>query len=149
MSRFYSVFDDAYSIFFRPRLKGDAIQLLEFLKRKHKKIAVFSDSKTYRIMKEMRELGVLKYFDCVITAESIDRYKPNPTGLLLLLDRFKTPKNKSIYIGDMASDVLTAKFAGMNSCAVSDGIDTHELLLDAKPTYAFRTLHGFLKTLQK
>lgn len=148
VNRIYSFFDDLYSMFFRPRLKKDAMLLLEFLKKNNKKVAIFSDSKTYRLMKEMRELGVVKYIDLAISAESINGYKPNPTGVLLLLDRLKTEKKKTVYIGDMVTDILTAKFSGVDSCAVSDGIDTHPILKETGPTYEFRSLSEFFKAVE-
>ncbi len=149
VSRLYSFFDDLYSLLFRAKMKKDALLLLEFLKKNNKKVAVFSDSKTYRLMKEMRELGAFKYVDFALSAESICCYKPNPTGVLLLLDRFKVRKEKSLYVGDMATDVLTAKLAGVDSCAVSDGIDSHSALKEAKPTYEFETLSAFFRTIER
>ncbi|MGA3020704.1 MAG: HAD hydrolase-like protein [Candidatus Micrarchaeales archaeon] len=149
VSRFYSFFDDIYFLLFRPKLKENSLALLDLLRRKHKKIAIFSDSKTYRLVKETRELGVIKYLDCAISAESIDRYKPDPSGLFLISDKLRIPRGRSVYIGDMASDMLTAKFAGMESCAVSDGVDSEALLKDTKPTYLFRNLREFLEALQR
>jgi FMN phosphatase YigB (HAD superfamily) len=148
VNRLYSFFDDIYFLLFRPKVKENSLLLLDFLRKKHKKIAIFSDSKTYRLIKETRELGVAKYIDCVISAESIDRYKPDPSGLFLISDKLKVPRGRSIYIGDMVSDMLTAKFAGMGSCAVSDGVDSEALLKDAKPTYLFRNLCEFSEALK-
>jgi len=148
-SKLYSLLDDVYSVFSKPVLKKSTVELLKFLKKNKKKVAIFSDSKTYRLFKETRELGVLRYFDYVLTAESIKRYKPNPAGLFLLLDKSKTKEARSIYIGDMASDVSTAKYAGMDSLAVSDGVDSHSELAAAKPSYLFRSLDEFLKAFKK
>jgi FMN phosphatase YigB (HAD superfamily) len=149
VSQLYSFLDDIYSLLFRPRLKKDAMLLLQYLKENNKKIAVFSDSKTYRLMKEIRELGAFKYVDFALSAESICCYKPNPTGVLLLLDRLKADKKRSVYIGDMATDVLTAKLSGIDSCGVSDGIDSYTALKQAKPTYEFETLSAFLDAVKK
>jgi phosphoglycolate phosphatase-like HAD superfamily hydrolase len=149
VNRIYALFDDMYSLMFRPKLKKDAIEFLAFLKKNHKKIAIFSDSKTYRLMKETRELDVLKYVDYALSAESIDRYKPDPTGLLVLIDRFNATKVRTLYVGDMTSDILAAKFAKVDSCAVSDGIDLHAQLADARPTYCFKTLREFLNAVEK
>jgi phosphoglycolate phosphatase-like HAD superfamily hydrolase len=149
VNRFYAFFDDLYSIVFRPKLKPEALALLELLKKNRKKVAIFSDSKIYRLAKETRELGVLNKVDFILSAESIDRYKPDPTGLLVLIDRLKARKDRTLYIGDMTSDILAAKFAEVDSCAVSDGIDLHAQLMDARPSYVYKTLRDFMDALKR
>lgn len=148
VSRVYSMFDDVYGLVFRPRLKPDAMRVLELLKRKGKKVAIFSDSKAYRLLKETEQLGVLKYVNIALSAESIGYFKPDPTGLLVLLDRYRVPKRRALYVGDMASDVLTAKLAGLDSCAVADGIDSFDRLKAEKPDYLFAELGSFLESLK-
>ncbi len=149
VSRIYSMFDDAYGVIFRPRLKRGAIPLLSLLKRNGRKVAVFSDSRSYRLLKETEQLGALRYVDTALAAEAVGRYKPNPTGLLVLLDRFKAKKERSVYIGDMASDIMTAKLAGMHSCAVADGIDSFDALKNERPDHLFSSLESFLQALQE
>lgn len=148
VSGFYSAFDDLYGIVFKPKLKHNADMLLELLKKNRKKVAIFSDSKNYRLLKETGALKVLRYVDFALSAESIGYYKPNPTGLLLLLDRFKIAKNKSLFIGDMTTDVLTAKLAGIDSCAMADGISSFEALRTANPNYLFTNMGAFLQALK-
>lgn len=149
VSRLYSTLDDAYSLVFKPKLKNDAASLLGLLKKSRKKVAVFSDSKTYRLRSETGKLGVLRYVDFALSAEAIRYYKPNPMGLLVLLDRFRVPKSRSLYVGDMATDVLTARLAGIDSCGVADGLDSFEALKDANPTYVFTNIGAFLQALRQ
>ncbi len=148
-SKIYSLFDDAYSLIFRPKLKPGALELLKFLKGKGKKIAIFSDSKAYRLLSETKQLGVRDYVDFALSAESISRYKPNPTGLLLLTDRLRVPKEKCLYVGDMAGDILTAKLAGMDSCGVADGIGSLESLSVENPEHVFPRLSSFFQALRE
>lgn len=148
-SRFYATFDDIYSFAFRPKLKPGAAPLLESLKKKRKKVAVFSDSKTYRLLKETSSLGMLRYVDFALSAESIGYYKPDPTGLLILVDRFGVAKKRCLYIGDMAVDMLTARLAGVDSCGVADGIDSYDALKRANPKYLFTKIDLLAKALGK
>ncbi len=140
MLKHYAILYDLYSLFSRPRLKGGSIEVLKALKKKHKKVAVFSDSKRYRLLKEMKNLGIIDYVDFALSAASIGAYKPNPSGLLLIMERMRTGKGKSIYIGDMATDVFTAKFAGISSCAVTDGLNPYDVVKEAKPDYIFGSI---------
>jgi phosphoglycolate phosphatase-like HAD superfamily hydrolase len=148
-NNFYAKLYDTYSRVFRPGLKSGAIDVLKLLKENRKKVAIFSDARTYRLFSETRDLGVLKYVDFALAAESINYYKPNPTGLLLIVDRFRATKARTMYIGDMASDILTAKFAGVSSCGVADGLDGYEGLKSAGAEHVFRDLNAMLSTLSK
>lgn len=147
-NNFYAKLYDTYSRFFRPGLKSGALDVLRLLKRNGKKVAIFSDARTYRLFSETRGLGVLRYADLALAAESIHYYKPNPAGLLLIMDRFKVSKAKTVYIGDMASDILTAKFAGVDSCGVADGLDPYDGLKSAGASHMFRNMSGLLSTLE-
>ena len=146
---FYSTLYDCYTYFFRPGLKKDALAVLKYLKRRGKKVAVFSDAKKYRLYTETRKSGVTEYIDLELSSEAIRYYKPHPAGLLLIMDRFKVGRKRTLYIGDAASDILTAEFAGVDGCGVADGIETYEGLKAARAKYVFRDLDSFLEAVQK
>ncbi len=148
VSRIYSTLDDVYGLVFKPKLKPRAMEMLELLKRKGKKVAIFSDSHSYRLLKEVRMLGVMDHVDLALAAESVGRYKPDPTGLLLISDRFRIGKGRSVYVGDMAWDMLTARLAGMGAIAVADGVDRIAVLKSAEPDRVFIHLGAFLDALQ-
>lgn len=146
-SSFYATLYDTYARFFMPRLKRNAIEVLKLLKARRKKVAVFSDSRTYRLFRETRALGVLKYVDIALAAETIDRYKPDPAGLLLIMNRFKVSKARTVYIGDMATDILTAQHAGVTSWGVADGLDDYDVLKSVGANRVFRDLGSLLSVI--
>ena len=59
-----------------------------------KKIAIFSDSQNYRLMLEAKMLGVLDNVDFILSASSIDSYKPDPSGLMLIAKKYKKDVKK-------------------------------------------------------
>jgi phosphoglycolate phosphatase len=148
-SGFYATIYDIYTHFFRPRLKSNALDVLKLLKARGKKVAIFSDSRTYRLFSETRSLGVLKYADMALAAESINHYKPDPAGLLTIIDRFRVRKARTVYIGDMATDILTAKFAGIASWGVADGLDEYGVLKSVGANRVFRNLSSLLSALSR
>jgi len=77
--RFYSGLYNLYSLFFKPGIKDGSEDLLRMLKERKKKIALFSDGKEYRIRSELAKLRLEEYFDILISADSINIFKPNPT----------------------------------------------------------------------
>jgi HAD superfamily hydrolase (TIGR01549 family) len=135
---------DTYVRVFPPRLKEGAVDLLRHLRRKRKTIALFSDSKSYRLTAELRMLRVFDYFDFVLSASSIGRYKPDPTGILAIVDRFGKDKKRCVYLGDTASDTLAARFAGINACAIGGGLEPYQKLVSVRPDYIYRDLGGIL-----
>ncbi|MCL5413208.1 MAG: HAD family hydrolase [Candidatus Marsarchaeota archaeon] len=146
-SRVYSLAYGVYSIFYKPRLKPGVVELFRLLKKKGKKIAIFSDSNKFRLAIEVNKLGIMDYADFVLSADSIKRFKPDPTGLIEIMNQFGYKKEKCVYVGDMASDVFAAKFAGLKMCAVADGVDSYELLKVVGADYIARSV-GMIKKLR-
>ena len=133
-------FYDMYVKFFPPKLKPGAQELLQHLRRKRKKVTIFSDSRSYRLTSELHMLRAFDYFDFVLSASSIGRYKPDPTGILAIIDKYNAKKSRCVYFGDTASDTLTARFAGIKSCAVCDGLEPYSKLVTAEPDYVCKDL---------
>lgn len=145
MSRLYALAYYIYSIFYKPKLKPGAIELFKLLKKRGKKIAVFSDSNRFRLAIEAKKLGIMDYADFVLSADTIKKFKPNPTGLMTIVNQFKFKKSDCIYVGDMAADAFTAKFAGVSFCAVADGVDSEELLEQVGADYIAKSLQSIKK----
>lgn len=142
---FYSKLYDIYSRFAKPSLKPGALELLEELKRRGKKVAIFSDSQNYRLMLEARTLGIVDKVDFILSASSIDSYKPDPSGLMLIARKYNKSVKKCLYVGDMPSDIATARFAGMDSCALGDGLSTYDMLKEVGPDYIFKNTRALLR----
>lgn len=147
-SRIVSKMYQIYARFSSVKLKPGSEELLKLLKAKKKKVCIFSDSNATRLLSETRRTNVIKYVDFILSADSISRYKPDPSGILLIVDKYKVKKSRSVYIGDMASDVYASKFAGVNACAVADGLDPMPLIKDAKPDYLFESTESMFKSLR-
>lgn len=147
-SKLYSALADLYCALFRPTLKEGSLSALRLLKKRGKKVAIFSDSRYYRLYKEVRQLGIAEHMDFVLSAQSIGYYKPDPTGLLLISDKFKVPRKRCLYVCDMASDVVAARLAGMDACAVADGMDPAASLKRQKPKRIFASMAELLSALE-
>ena len=100
-------------------------------------------------MAEVRSTNMVKYVDFILSSDAIDRYKPDPSGILLIVDKYRMKKDKVVYVGDMASDVYASRFAGVKACAVADGLDPLQLIKDAKPDYLFSSTTGMLNALRR
>jgi len=143
--KFFAKFYGLFAGILPPRMIENVDSFINLLKNDKKKIAIFSDSKAFVIVKDLRKMGLIDYFDYILSADLLDRYKPNPSGLIYLLNRFKTDKRDAIYIGDMPVDIITAKLAGIDSCAVSTGLGNIKSLRWAKPNFVFKDYNEIIR----
>ncbi|MFM6849603.1 MAG: HAD family hydrolase [Terrabacter sp.] len=69
----------------------------------------------------MEILGISEHVDVLVAMEDTERHKPDPTPLLLALERMGRSANGAVYVGDAVVDVLAGKAAGMDTVAVTWG----------------------------
>jgi phosphoglycolate phosphatase len=72
-------------------------------------------------------LGVGGHFFRVYGGNSFEQKKPDPTGLNSLLAESGTPRERAMFVGDSAVDVLTARNAGVAVCGVTYGFQPESL----------------------
>ena len=138
---------DISLIFIKPKLYYDAKPVLDTLRRRRKKVALFTNGAAWRVAKELAYLDLLDYFDVIISAQDLKALKPNPMGLEVTARALKVRLSKVLYIGDTVDDVMMAKYAKAHSCALSQGLDSGEMLRAAKPDHLFRSIEEFRKAL--
>ena len=78
-------------------------------------------------------LGISPHVDVLVAMEDTDRHKPDPTPLLLALQRMGRSSNGAVYVGDAVVDVLAGKAAGMDTLAVTWGAGLPEALHAVRP----------------
>lgn len=133
--------------FSRPRLHNDSIELIQFLRDKGKKVAIFSNGSGSRIHNELRILGIQDLFDIVVSAKDIHAVKPSPVGLRLVMKRLKIKPERVLYIGDMVDDIITADLAKTSSCGVASGFDSRHRLSSARPDYLFKDVEDMYRNI--
>ncbi len=133
--------------FFRPRLQDYSREVLDTLKKKGRKIALFTNGAEWRILKELSYLGIEDYFTEIVSAQDLNTLKPNPLGLQVITQSLRAKKERTIYIGDMVNDVEAAKYAGLHSGAVANGFESRGKLKGARPEYLFNSMESLLRAL--
>lgn len=146
--RFFSFLYSIYSAVERPRMREGSFELIRLLKSRGKKVAVLSDSRLRRLMDEISMAKLDGRIDLVVSADMINVYKPDPRGIELVARRMGIKKSRCVYIGDMASDIMTAKFAGVASCAIEGGFESAGHIVAAKPNYMFRSVMEMYRKLR-
>jgi pyrophosphatase PpaX len=79
-------------------------------------------------------LGISEHVEVLVAMEDTERHKPDPTPLLLALERMGRGANGAVYVGDAVVDVLAGKAAGMDTVAVTWGAGLPEPLEAVRPS---------------
>ena len=95
-----------------------------------KKQAICSNKPEDFVRRILVSLESQDLFDAILGGDSLKSKKPDPEGLLYLLDRFQCPPEQAVLIGDSPVDIETGKRAGVYTCVVSFGFgDPKEIAL--------------------
>jgi phosphoglycolate phosphatase len=70
--------------------------------------------------------GILDYFNLVLGGQDVPEYKPDPSGLLLGIERLGVPPRDALYVGDTTIDAETARRGGVPFVGVLTGVTTRE-----------------------
>ena len=106
-------------------------EMLRELKEKGIRLAVLSNKPHAQAVDVVREIFGDGVFDLVQgQTEKLPR-KPDPAGVLYLLDKMGIRKEDCLYVGDSEVDVATARAAGVEEAAVTWGFRSRETLLAA------------------
>jgi phosphoglycolate phosphatase len=86
-----------------------------------KKQAICSNKPEGFVRRILVSLESQHFFDAILGGDSLKSKKPDPEGLLNLLDRFQCPPEQAVLIGDSPVDIETGKRAGVYTCVVNFG----------------------------
>ncbi|HEG43578.1 MAG TPA: HAD family hydrolase [Phycisphaerales bacterium] len=111
-----------------------AIELLTQIKKNNCKIAIATTDKTQRAQLAMDFLNINGLFDFVVGADKVDKSKPSPDMLQLIVNALNISPKKAVMIGDAKTDVLTGINAGFKaSIGVCTGLTSQDELLKITP----------------
>lgn len=92
-------------------------------------------NKPHDVMLKTLEFYFSKWsFDIVLGQREGLPSKPDPTYAIEIAEKIKLKPEDIVFIGDSEVDVKTGKAAGMQTICIEAGYETHENIVDAKPT---------------
>ena len=100
-------------------LKPKAKLFLKYLKKNGKKTALLTSKDTTRTKIFLKKFNLK--FDKICTPAFNLPGKPNPLQINSIIKKFKIKKTNAVYVGDMKSDLLTARNAKIDFIFVSTG----------------------------
>jgi len=99
----------------------DSKPLLEKLSKRRIKLGIISNVSSHDVAGEiLRKVGLLEYFDTVITSALVGIRKPDPGIFLYALMQFKLQPREAVIVGDSERhDVWGGSITGMKTILVS------------------------------
>jgi beta-phosphoglucomutase len=123
----------------RVELFEGAVDLLEALQGKVK-VGLASMNNQSVVLHMLETMGLEKYFQIVLTAESIVHSKPHPEIFLETAKKLKVSPERCLVVEDSIFGVKAAKVGGMGCVAVTTGVYTEKELEAEKPDLTVETL---------
>lgn len=114
-------------------------ELLEVLQGKVK-VGLASMNNQSVVLHMLEEMDLEKYFQTVLTAESIIQSKPDPEIFLETAKALKIPPKQCAVFEDSIFGVKAAKAGGMGCVAVTTGVYSGKELEAEKPDLTVKTL---------
>jgi phosphoglycolate phosphatase len=124
-------------------LCDSAIEVLDHFRNKKK--LIITNKRRYFTFKMTDALGISKYFEEIIGADSTAYKKPDPRLFIPLLERVHAVYNDTVVIGDGVNDIMLAKNTGVLSCALLNGLTHRDILLALDPDFACEGLRELIK----
>ena len=93
-------------------VKDGAVELLEYLKRAGARIAIGSSTAHDVVEMELRDAGLLQYFDALACGDMVEHSKPEPDVFLLAAEMLQETIADCIIIEDSFNGVIAARRAG-------------------------------------
>lgn len=94
---------------------------MRILKAKGIKLGIVSGKFRYRINEILKRADLQEIFDYIVGGEDVVNQKPNPEGVLKVIEKFNLKPEEILYIGDSLIDQETAKTVGMSFIATLTG----------------------------
>lgn len=108
-------------------------ETLRKLKSNAFKLGIVSTRFRYRIQPVLERENIYSCFDLIIGGEDVPQHKPDPSGLLMALEKLSSRGRETLYVGDSIIDAQTANSAQVDFVAVLSGVTTPEQLQEYKP----------------
>ncbi|HEY6293805.1 MAG TPA: HAD-IA family hydrolase [Terriglobia bacterium] len=113
---------------------------------KTRKMAVLTNKPVRFSEAILKGLGLSHYFARVYGGNSFEQKKPDPVGLLTLMQETSIPARRTMIVGDSDTDVQTGRNAGVWTCGVTYGL-APETLQTSPPDFLIADLRELPRVL--
>ncbi len=101
-------------------MKKGVHAILDFLQYQGKKIALASSTRKQTVVNQLRDAGILNYFDEIITGDMVSHSKPHPEIFLLACEKIGVKPENAYAIEDSYNGVRSAYRGNLRPIMVPD-----------------------------
>jgi HAD superfamily hydrolase (TIGR01509 family) len=115
------------------RMIPEVIATLVAGKRQGRKTALVTSKNHEEIRNTLPRIEIAGSVDAVVTADDVERPKPDPEGVRQALRLLDSAPSEAIFIGDTVHDMRAGLAAGVARCAVTWGAAPRQRLIEEAP----------------
>lgn len=119
-------------------------QTLQQLQRKGVAMAVITNKPSQFLPELFERFGLSDYFNWVVGGDSLPQQKPDPAGLLWVMDKAGVEPGQSLFVGDSKNDIQAARAAGVACVAMSYGYNHGQPVAEHDPDLVIDDLQQLL-----
>ena len=131
------------------RLHAGIEDALARLKKRGKKIALFTGKGKHTTAISLEEFGIGRYFDFVVTGNDVLNHKPSGDGIRKILEHFHVHEERALMVGDSVGDVKAAHDAHVAVAAVLWDSYSKDQVMRMKSDYLFHDVQEFSRWLER
>lgn len=96
-------------------------EFLEFLYKKGFTLSIATNASDFFAINMLKEQNMFDFFTFIIGANNVEKSKPNPDMIDLLIQKTEIPKDETLFIGDSIKDELASFNANVDFAFVKWG----------------------------
>jgi phosphoglycolate phosphatase len=120
--------------------------VLEFFKKHSGKCAVLTNKPAEQTLKILGKFDLKKHLACILGGDTAPERKPDPSGVLKIIEDSKWNPGETLMVGDDIPDIGAARAAGIKVAVILGGFGRANELLEMKPDYKFGSFEEFAKS---
>ena len=112
-----------------------------------KKLVILSNNAKVNVEEVLKKFDLEQYFSDIIGFNEVSKTKPDPEGILKILEQEKIPSENTLFIGDMVSDCQAGAAANVKTIIISTGLVAKDKLVEARPFKLVENVEGLRSVL--
>jgi HAD superfamily hydrolase (TIGR01509 family) len=129
-------------------MKDGVYEILDFLKKSGKKIALASSTKRQTVINQLRDAKILDYFDEIVTGDMVSKSKPDPEIFLLACNKLNVEPERAFAIEDSYNGIRSASSGKLRAIMVPDLLPANDEMRELAETVQ-ESLNDVIEYLEK
>lgn len=125
-------------------------ELLEWTRSARLKVGLLTGKDRSRTLQILEHFEIQDFFDVTIASDQLNLPKPDPEGVLKMLEELGCGATQSVMVGDAVNDIICAQGAGVKAIAITWGTKPDRVQRLCQPDYVahdWQTLQQILEQL--